>query len=213
MIIFLIFYLRVGGSNGGGGGSSVYRVTIHPLSSQSNSNPSSLRELPTSQAVFSKTHIQKEGDRSREKQKQPTPALMASAPESSPRDETETGQEGSGSGGQGDGTGSGRGFLGLRGFGRSGVSPPRYIENPEPEYSLEARQNGYHGKVLLKVEVLPNGRVGGVEIEKSSGYEVLDRSALATVKKWRFIPAKKGKVATLCWVKIPITFQLRDSGF
>jgi protein TonB len=93
------------------------------------------------------------------------------------------------------------------------VSSPRYGENPKPVYPLEARQKEYQGEVLLKVEVLQNGRVGEVEVEKSSGYEVLDQSALATVKKWRFIPAKKGGVAIPCWVNIPFKFQLRDISF
>ena len=213
LVIFLIFCLKVGGSNGnGGGGSSVYRVTIHSLSSRSNAHHSSFREVPTSQAVFSKTQIQKTEHRSKEKINHPAVALAATAPESNPRVENEGGQEGSGLGSQGNGTGTGLSMLGLRGFGL-GVSSPRYVENPKPDYPLKARQKGYEGKVLLKVEVLPNGRVRGAEVEKSSGYEVLDQSALATVKKWRFIPAKKGRVAILCWVNIPITFQLRDSGF
>jgi protein TonB len=78
---------------------------------------------------------------------------------------------------------------------------------------MEAKQKGYQGKVLLKVEVLPNGRVGEIEVKESSGYEVLDRSALETVKKWRFIPATKGGVSIPSWVHIPITFQLQDVSF
>jgi protein TonB len=65
----------------------------------------------------------------------------------------------------------------------------------------------------LRVEVLPDGRVGEIELKESCGYEVLDQSALATVKKWRFIPARRGKVAIPCYVNIPIKFQLRDSSF
>jgi TonB family protein len=211
IIIFLIVYLKAGGSNGGA--SSVYRVTIHPLSSQGNSNLLSSRGLPTAQTVATKTHRQKEEVRLREKQEQPTLVPMASTPESSPRDEAQQGQEGAGSSGRGEGTGTGSRFLGLRGFDRSRVSSPRYIEDPEPEYPLEARQKGYEGKVLLKVEVLTNGRVGTVEVERSSGYKALDQSAFEAMKKWRFIPAKRGKVPIRSWVNILITFQLRESGF
>jgi protein TonB len=59
------------------------------------------------------------------------------------------------------------------------------------------------------VEVLINGQVGQIEIKKSSGYELLDHSALATVKQWRFIPAKKGEASIPLWVNIPIKFQLQ----
>jgi len=59
------------------------------------------------------------------------------------------------------------------------------------------------------VEVLPNGQVGQIEVKKSSGYEILDQSALSTVRKWKFIPAQKGGIAILAWVNIPIKFDLQ----
>jgi TonB family protein len=139
-----------------------------------------------------------------------------------------TGQDGSRWGGPGEGMGRGnsgwagsgkgsgmekKGHRGILGVGQSGVSSPGYAENPKPVYPQEARNKGYQGDVLLKVEVLSNGRVGEIEVEKSSGYEMLDQSALTTVKKWRFIPARKGGTAIPCWVTIPFKFQLRDVSF
>jgi protein TonB len=86
---------------------------------------------------------------------------------------------------------------------------PRYAENPKPTYPQEARKKGYQGEVILKVEVLSNGRVGQVEVKRSSGHEILDRSAFAAVKEWRFVPAKKGENPIPFWVNIPIKFQLQ----
>jgi len=143
---------------------------------------------------------------------------------------TGPGRWGSGWGGSGEGAGRGRGGSGLRslgkgtgtgrggqrgGFGRGriGAASPRYGENPKPPYPQEARNKGHQGKVLLKVEVLPDGLVGEIEVKESSGYKMLDQSALETVKKWRFIPASKGGTAIHCWVHIPINFQLRDVSF
>jgi TonB family protein len=224
LIFFLFLYLGAGGSSGGGdgrGGSSVYQVTIRSLSAQSNSNP------PPRRGTITKTHIPTEKDKSKVEQKKSAPLPQASTQEVTSGDDPETehedpimgtavagegtGGEGSGSGGRGNGTG--RSFFGLKGFGKSRISPPRYIENPKPAYPPEARKQGYHGKVLLKVEVLTNGRVGKVEVEKSSGYEVLDRSALEAMKTWRFIPAKRGRVPIRSWVNIVITFQLHNSEF
>ena len=88
-------------------------------------------------------------------------------------------------------------------------SQPRYAQNPKPLYPREARRKGYQGEVVLKVEVLSNGQVGQVEVKKSSGHEILDRSALAAVKYWKFIPARKGENAIAFWVNIPIKFQLQ----
>jgi len=86
---------------------------------------------------------------------------------------------------------------------------PKYAENPKPTYPREARRKGYEGEVILKVEVLPDGRVGQIEVKNSSGFELLDRSALATVKQWKFVPAKKGEKSIPLWVNIPIKFQLQ----
>ena len=85
---------------------------------------------------------------------------------------------------------------------------PRYAQNPKPTYPQEAREKGYEGEVILRVEVLPNGRVGQIEVKNSSGYELLDRSALTAVKQWKFVPAKKGDTPIPLWVNIPVKFQL-----
>jgi TonB family protein len=86
---------------------------------------------------------------------------------------------------------------------------PRYAENPKPLYPEEAKKKRYEGEVVLRVEVLISGRVGQIEIKKSSGYELLDRSALTAVRQWRFLPAKKDEVPIPLWVNIPIKFQLQ----
>jgi len=328
LVIFLILTLKMGIKKSG---SSVYRVTIQPLSPQTISNPYPLQALPPPQPVFSKAQIEKEEEKKPKEEiaqkepikepkqlpqhraeeqtiQKPIPLPMASTPTSnidsnlekehnlpislalppeetnkntfselSPEEETGTGtgkgtgiggplsrssvegqgtgQEGSRWGGPGEGpgrgssgwaisgkepgtgsgipaprgsgkgtgtgtgtgtgagigTGTGTGKGGQRGgsgVGRSGVSSPGYGENPKPVYPLEARQKGHEGKVVLTVEILPNGRVGEVQVDKSSGYETLDHSAVETVKKWKFIPAKKGGVAIPCWVNIPFKFQL-----
>jgi TonB family protein len=115
--------------------------------------------------------------------------------------------QGSGRGQGGSGSGFGEGEEGF-GWGLAGLSSPRYAHNPKPLYPQEARAKGYQGKVLLRVEILASGLVGQIAVKKSSGCEALDHSALAAVKEWRFIPAKKGEVAVPVWVIIPVKFQL-----
>jgi protein TonB len=87
---------------------------------------------------------------------------------------------------------------------------PSYRYNPKPRYPHAARRRGQEGKLLLLVEVLPSGRVGKIEIEKSSGFELLDNAAIDTVKRWRFVPAKRGANPVRAWVKIPVEFNLRS---
>lgn len=94
--------------------------------------------------------------------------------------------------------------------GDSFLAIPRYVGNPKPPYPQIARRRGYEGTVRLEVEVLATGRVGRIRVKESSRYEVLDRSALNTVKGWRFIPAKVGGVPVKSTVIVPITFQIKD---
>ena len=89
------------------------------------------------------------------------------------------------------------------------VVQPRYADNPKPDYPNEARKKGYQGEVVLRAEVLSNGLVGKIEVKNSSGYEILDHSALTAVKQWKFAPAKKGENTVPLWVNIPIKFQLQ----
>ncbi|MBI4831224.1 MAG: energy transducer TonB [Candidatus Lindowbacteria bacterium] len=88
--------------------------------------------------------------------------------------------------------------------------PPAYMSNPKPEYPRDARRNGQEGTVVLLVEVLPNGNVREISIDKSSGFELLDSAAIKAVRKWRFVPAKNGTSSTSAWVKIPVEFSLKN---
>ncbi len=120
---------------------------------------------------------------------------------------SESGNGSSGNGGSGKGAGISGKFLYAHGGGNG--ARPRYAQNPKPTYPQEAREKGYQGEVILRVEVLSNGRVGQIEVKNSSGYELLDRSALAAVKQWKFVPAKKGETPIPLWVNIPVKFQLQ----
>jgi len=87
---------------------------------------------------------------------------------------------------------------------------PRYRENTHPVYPLIARMRGYEGIVLLSVEIFANGRVGKLNIKRSSGYAVLDRSSLEAVRTWKFEPAKRANFPLTVTVDIPIRFYLND---
>lgn len=47
------------------------------------------------------------------------------------------------------------------------------------------------GNVLLLVEVMEDGRVGKVVVNRSSGSKLLDESARENVALWRFEPARQ----------------------
>jgi len=95
-----------------------------------------------------------------------------------------------------------------RGTAGGTMAVPRYGKNPPPPYPMIARRKGYEGVVLLLVEVLSNGRAGHVKIEKSTGYAVLDTSALKAVKEWKFEPARRMGTPVTVWVNVPVKFVL-----
>lgn len=87
---------------------------------------------------------------------------------------------------------------------------PNYKINPKPRYPMLARRKGYEGAVLLKVFVLESGIVGSIKLEQSSGYEILDESALKAVNDWVFIPGRENGEPVPSWVTVPIKFQLNS---
>lgn len=85
---------------------------------------------------------------------------------------------------------------------------PNYGINPLPKYPLLAREKGYEGTVYLRVLVRADGRVERLAIDRSSGYEILDRAAVDSVKEWAFFPAKKSGKSVESWVLLPVRFAL-----
>lgn len=87
-------------------------------------------------------------------------------------------------------------------------SAPNYGINPLPKYPLLAREKGYEGTVYLRVLVRADGRVERLTVDRSSGYEILDRAAVDSVKEWAFFPAKKSGKSVESWVLLPVKFAL-----
>lgn len=87
---------------------------------------------------------------------------------------------------------------------------PLYRENPPPAYPEIARQRGYEGVVLISAEIQADGRVGRAVVLQSSGYAILDQTAMNAVMSWKFEPAKKRGVPSKTWADVPIKFVLKD---
>ena len=84
------------------------------------------------------------------------------------------------------------------------------LNNPKPPYPPYAYKAKQEGQVILSVEVLASGESGQISIFSSSGFELLDESALSTVKKWHFVPAKKEGQVVPQTIRVPITFSLKN---
>jgi periplasmic protein TonB len=78
-----------------------------------------------------------------------------------------------------------------------------------PIYPSVSRKLNEQGTVTLMIYVLPDGRVGDVRVDKSSGFPRLDEAAVQAARKgWRFRPAKQGGAAVASWGRYAVKFQL-----
>ena len=84
-----------------------------------------------------------------------------------------------------------------------------YKDNPKPPYPKAAFRAGAEGTVEIAVEVNPDGSVASAVVARSSGHDLLDKSALDTVRGWHFKSARKDGVLSKSVVRVPITFRLR----
>ncbi len=101
-----------------------------------------------------------------------------------------------------------------QGVGDGPLTPARfdagYLNNPAPPYPARARRLGEEGKVILRVWVSSEGSAEEVAIKASSGSVRLDESALQTVRRWQFIPARRGSDIVASWVLVPVLFRLEQ---
>ncbi len=83
-----------------------------------------------------------------------------------------------------------------------------YLHNPPPEYPRMSKRLGEQGKVVVRVLIGPDGAPQKVELQTSSGFERLDKSAMDAAMRWRYVPGKRGGVAEAMWYQVPIQFTL-----
>jgi TonB family protein len=82
------------------------------------------------------------------------------------------------------------------------------LNNPKPPYPAISRRLGEQGRVILKACVSSIGGIDSLNLIKSSGFDRLDRIALETVQRWKFIPARRGQQAVAMCYQLPIQFTL-----
>ena len=101
---------------------------------------------------------------------------------------------------------------GPTGGGSGGLTQPifnaDYLDNPAPLYPALSRRQGEQGRVILRVLVNTGGSADEVQVRTSSGFPRLDEAARDTVRRWRFVSAKRGTEPVATWVLIPISFRL-----
>jgi TonB family protein len=89
-----------------------------------------------------------------------------------------------------------------------GVAPKGFAEargwllwGPKPGYAWEARSKGQMGTCIALVNIQPSsGKVTHVDVAQSTGYPILDRAVVETLREWRFKPGAPSQM------QVPVTF-------
>lgn len=87
---------------------------------------------------------------------------------------------------------------------------PRYRLPPTPPvYPPRAVELNQQGEVLVRVRLDPEGAAVEIVVHRPSGFQMLDRAAVAAVRSWHFLPATRDGRPVSAWVEIPVRFHLR----
>ena len=87
------------------------------------------------------------------------------------------------------------------------TAPPAVVQWSSAPYSDQALTQEIEGTVVLMIMVRRDGSVGAVSVSKSLE-ESLDRSAVRSVRTWKFDPATRGGEPVDVVVEINVDFQL-----
>jgi len=86
----------------------------------------------------------------------------------------------------------------------AGMTPPKAMRSPDPEYPDLPQDTEPNAVVVMLIGVDAHGRVEPVRVVRSSA-PVFEKSAVTTVKTWRFKPAKKDGKS----VPVQITVEMK----
>ncbi|MCP4719091.1 MAG: energy transducer TonB [Desulfobacteraceae bacterium] len=87
-------------------------------------------------------------------------------------------------------------------------SPPRLKHYSPPMYPPRAKGQGVEGRVFIRCAVSAGGKVLNARIIQADPVGYFEKTALKSVKKWTFIPAKFQGKKVAVHVDIPLSFSL-----
>jgi TonB family protein len=96
----------------------------------------------------------------------------------------------------------------VRKVGDCGVTTPKPLYHPDPEYTDRARKKKINGVVLLSIVVTPEGTVRDAKVTTSLDKE-LDSQALKAVGTWKFQPATKDGKPVPVRIAVETDFRIR----
>jgi len=88
----------------------------------------------------------------------------------------------------------------------AGMKPPKATSTPDPKFPDLPADAEPRGTVVLLIGVSAKGRVEAVRVLRSDE-AAFEKSAVTTVKKWKFKPAEKDGHAVPVQVTVEMKFQ------
>ncbi len=83
-------------------------------------------------------------------------------------------------------------------------------KNQGPVYPMREKRFRHEGTVILRIEILPDGLAGRISIIKSSGYSMLDNSAINAVKQWKFFNKNEMTIGSTFSITRSFIFKMED---
>lgn len=82
------------------------------------------------------------------------------------------------------------------------------LRQVEPPYPPMSKRLDEQGTVVMRLTILPNGRVSRVDVTSSSGYPRLDQAAKDAARQWLF--ARRDGANVMYTVTVPMKFRLDE---
>jgi len=96
----------------------------------------------------------------------------------------------------------------IHAVGEEGIKPPQAKSSSMPNFSREARNGKYHGRVMVSGYVATDGRFHDGKVVRSIGNADIDAKVLNAVKAWKFHPATKDGTPVNCALYIEVAVNL-----
>lgn len=85
----------------------------------------------------------------------------------------------------------------------------KMISAEPPRYPVESRRKHEQGTVVLMVILGIDGAVADISVSRSSGFDRLDKAALSSVRRWKWMPTKRDGAPVMVRGLVEIPFVLR----
>ena len=76
----------------------------------------------------------------------------------------------------------------------------------KPDYPALSKRRNEQGRVVIGVLIDPSGKVAHAEIQKSSGYPLLDNSAFDFAARSKFLPGSCNGIPVTMTHEVPVIF-------